>query len=279
MPDIRKARRKQFVFAGLLLAQLILISLQVPLGEEPSYFEKGIFFVFSPIQKGLQALLQRIGSTWTRYIYLRNVERQNQEMRDELFLLRQENIQLRNGLEKSRQKEDIGRILTDLRRSFLFASVIGADASDMYKSITIDKGSRDGLSSGMAVVDSRGRLVGRTVNPVSPGAATVQLLTDDNSGVSVYSGDHRVVGVLTGDGKSGKCWLKYVPATNVDLAEGDELITSGFDKVYPSGLKAGRVISITSDSTLFKKIAVRPYLDFGHLDFVAVLTQRLDTLF
>jgi rod shape-determining protein MreC len=279
MPQIHKERRKQLIFAGLLLVQLVLISLQVPLGEEPSYFEKGIFFIFSPVQKSVHALFQKIGSAWTRYVYLRKVEQQNQGMRDELFLLRQENIQLRNGLEKLKDKQELGRILTDLRRSFLFASVIGADASNMYKSIIIDKGSQDGVMNGMAVVDHHGNLVGRTINPVSFGAATVQLLTDDNSGVSVYSADHRVTGVLAGDGRGGTCWLKYVQATNADLAVGEELITSGIDKIFPAGLKAGRVVSIVTDNSLFKKIVVRPYLGFGSLNFVAVLTQRLDTLF
>jgi rod shape-determining protein MreC len=133
--------------------------------------------------------------------------------------------------------------------------------------------------NGMAVVDHQGNLVGRTINPVSLSTATVQLLTDDNSGVSVYSADHRVTGVLAGDGKGGMCWLKYVQATNADLAVGEELITSGHDKIFPAGLKAGRVVSIVTDNSLFKKIVVRPSLDFGSLNFVAVLTQRLDTLF
>jgi rod shape-determining protein MreC len=279
MPPIHKERKKHLIFAGLLVFQLVLISLQVPLGEEPSYFEKGIFFIFSPVQRGFHSLFQKIGSLWTRYLYLRNVEQQNQSMRDELFSLRQENIQLRNGLEKLRDKQEIARILVELRQSFLFATMIGGDASNMYKSIIIDKGSRDGVASPMAVVDKYGNLVGRTINPVSAGEATVQLLTDDNSGISVYSKDHRVLGVLAGDGKSATCWLKYVQATNADLAVGEELITSGNDKIFPPGLKAGRVVSVVTDNSLFKKIAVRPSLDFSDLNFVAVLTQRLDTFF
>jgi rod shape-determining protein MreC len=279
MPQIQRERRKQLVLAGLLFFQLILVSIQVPRGEESSYFERGIFFIFAPIQRGIHAVFEKMGSVWRRYADLRNVEKQNREMRDELFRLRQENIQLRNGLEKSTDKQAIARILADLRASFLFASVIGADASNLYKSIIIDKGARDGVTNSMAVVDKYGNLVGRTISPVSLGETTVQLLTDDNSGISVHSKNHRVAGVLAGDGKSGTCWLKYVPATNTDLAVGEELITSALDRVFPAGIRAGRVISIVTDNSLFKRIAVRPFLDFGDLNFVAVLTQKLDTLF
>ena len=279
MPQIQRERRKPLVLAGLLVFQLILISLQVPRGEDSSYFERGIFFVFSPVQRGIHSLFEKMGSVWRRYVDLRNVEKQNREMKDELFRLRQENLQLRNGLEKSMAKQALARTLADVRASFLFASVIGADASNLYKSIIIDKGTRDGVSNGLAVVDKYGNLVGRTINPVSLGETTVQLLTDDNSGISVYSKDHRVVGVLAGDGKSGACWLKYVQATNPDLAVGEELVTSGLDRIFPAGIRAGRVVSIGTDGSLFKRISVRPFLDFGDLNFVAVLTQRPDTLF
>jgi rod shape-determining protein MreC len=279
MPRIQSERRKQLILAGLLFFQLVLISLQVPRGEESSYFERGIFFIFAPVQRGIHAAFEKMGSAWRHYVALRNVENQNREMKDELFRLRQENIQLRNGLEKATDKQAIARILADLRASFLFASVIGADASNLFKSIIIDKGARDGVINSMAVVDKYGNLVGRTINPVSLGEATVQLLTDDNSGISVSSKDHRVTGVLAGDGKSGTCWLKYVQATNTDLTVGDELVTSSLDRVFPAGIRAGRVVSIITDNSLFKRIAVRPFLDLGDLNFVAVLTQRLDTLF
>ncbi len=279
MPPIHRERKKQLVLAGLLFVQLILISLQVPRGEESSYFEKGVFFIFAPVQRGVHALFEKIGSVWTRYIDLRNVEKENRVIKDELLRLRQENIELRNGLERAMDKQALNRILADLGKSCLFASVIGGDASNPYKSVIIDKGAGDGVTNAMAVVDKYGNLVGRTVSPVSVHEATIQLLTDDNSGISVYSRDHRVMGVLAGDGKSGTCWLKYVQATSTDLAVGEELVTSSLDRIFPAGLKVGRVVSIVTDNSLFKKIAVRPFLELSELNIVAVLTQRLDTLF
>jgi cell shape-determining protein MreC len=55
-------------------------------------------------------------------------------------------------------------------------------------------------------------------------------------------------------------------------------MTSGYDGIYPSGIPVGRIISITEDTTLFKKIVVEPYFDFSELDRVAVLAVDLREL-
>jgi rod shape-determining protein MreC len=276
MPRLQKERKKALIFAGLLIFQLALISLQVPLGEEPSYLEKAIFFVFSPVQKGVHAVFKTIGKAWNGYIYLRNVESQNQNMREELFRLRLENILLRNGLQQLQDKEAAARMVGKLHRSFLIAEVIGVDASNAYKSIVIDKGLWHGLKSNMVIVDRNGNLVGRITQPISPGEASVELLTDDDSSVGVYTEKNKVMGILAGNAKSGLCSLKYIQATNQSLSEGEELFTSGYDKIFPAGIKVGRILSIAVDNSLFKKISVRPYLDFSVLSYVAVLTANLE---
>jgi rod shape-determining protein MreC len=273
MSRFLKDNRKILILAGLLVGQLAIVSLQVPLGDQPSFFERGVFFLFAPLERVVHGVFDGAGRIWSRYIYLRHVEIQNQEMRDELFHLRQENILLRNELVRLKDIRDIEGVLGGKTGPFLVASVIGLDAANAYKSIVIDKGSRDGLKANMAVIDRNGNLVGRVVNPVSLRESMVQLVTDDNSAVNVRSAKSGVLGQLAGDVKNGRCVLKYVLASDESLAEGEELITTGYDKIYPPGVKAGRVVSIVADSSLFQKIEVRPYLNFRDLSRVAVLTR------
>jgi rod shape-determining protein MreC len=273
MARLLKEQKKKLVFAGLLVAQLILISLQMPLGRESSYFQRAVFFLFAPVQKAVHGLVRAGTGFWGRYVYLRLVETQNQRFRDELFHLRQENTLLRNELERAVAKRDMERLLADLGQSYLVAEVIGADAVGPAKSIVINRGSRHGLKSNMAVVDKWGNLVGRVTGPVSAGEAVVQLVTDDNSAVGVFTETNRVSGVLAGNARSGTCWLKYIQASDDRVLEGDELVTSGFDKIYPAGLKVGRITSVALDGSLLKKIAVKPYLDFSQLSIVAVLIR------
>lgn len=276
MPRFLKEQKKSLIFAGLLFAQLVLISIQVPLGEEPSYLEKAVFFVFAPVQRAVHGLFATTGRIWDRYIYLRRVEAQNQTLRDELFHVRQTNTLLTNALSALKETKEMETALATLQKSFLVAAVIGVDASDIYKSIIIDKGSNHGLTSNMPVLDRYGNLVGRVTTPISPREATVQLLTDDNSSIGVLSETNKVVGQLSGNAKGGRCWFKYVLATNEQLVEGEELFTSGFDKIFPPGLKVGKILSIATDNSLFKRIEVEPHLNFRELSHVAVITQKIE---
>jgi rod shape-determining protein MreC len=276
MPRFLKEQKKPLIFGGLLFAQLVLVSIQVPLGEEPSYLEKAVFFVFAPVQRAVHGLFAGAGRIWDRYIYLRRVEAQNQALRDELFHLRQTNMRLTNALAGIQETKEMEVTLAALQKSFLVAAVIGVDASNIYKSIIIDKGSNHGLMSNMPVVDRNGNVVGRVTAPISLQEATVQLLTDDNSAIGVLSETNKVVGQLVGDARGGRCSFKYVLATNELLVEGEELLTSGFDKIFPPGLKAGTILSIATDSSLFKRIVVEPHLNFRELGHVAVITQRID---
>jgi rod shape-determining protein MreC len=265
------------IFFGLLFLHLILISLQVPKGNEPTYFERGIFALFSPIQHGVGSFFGGLKNFWGDYFYLRDVRRQNQELRSENFLLRQENQVLSNLVLKFRNEQEITDLLGSLSRSVLVASVIGLDSSQIYKSVVLSKGSRDGVKNDMVVLDRRGYLVGRVINPISLKQARVQLITDDESGVGVLTERFKVVGVLSGDG-GGRCLMKYVLKTNREVASGEQLITSGFDGIYPSGLPVGRIVSVSEDSSLFKKILVVPYFDFSDLDQVAVIAVDIKDL-
>jgi rod shape-determining protein MreC len=272
MPRFLKDHRSSIILASLLVGQLAVLSLQVPLGDEPSYFEKAVFFLMAPLENVVHGLFEATGRLWSRYIYLRTVESQNQQMRDELFHIRQENLLLRNEVGRLKDVRELESFLAGVHSSFVVASVIGVDAANVYRSIVIDRGSRDGLKANMAVIDRAGNLVGRVVNPVAAREATVQLITDDNCAVNVQSSDSRVMGQLAGDAKNGRCLLRYVLATEERLAEGEELITTGYDRIFPAGIKAGRVVSISKDNSLFRKIEVKPYLDFRDLGRVAVLT-------
>jgi rod shape-determining protein MreC len=249
-----------------------LISTQVPLGYGANYFEKAVFSIFSPVQHGILSLFRSIGNIWKNYFYLQNVQSQNQKMKQEMFFLRQENNLLRNALENLRSQKEIEESLLRLHENILAAQVIGFDASNFYKSATINKGSLDGLKKDMVVLDQNGNLVGRIIDPVALKESRVQLITDNESGVGVFSQKKEVMGILSGDGK-GYCFLEYIHVTTEDIYEGEDIITSGKDGLFPSGIKVGKIISITTNTSLFKQVKVEPYFDIQHLDHVAIIMR------
>jgi rod shape-determining protein MreC len=249
-----------------------LISTQVPLGYGENYFEKAVFSVFSPVQHGILSLFRSIGEFWENYFYLQNVQSQNRKMKDEMFFLRQENNLLRNALENLRSAKEIEESLLRLHENILVAQVIGFDASNFYKSAVINKGSLDGLRKDMIVLDKNGSLVGRIINPIALKESRVQLITDNESGVGVFSQSKEVMGILSGDDK-GYCFLEYIHVTTEDIYEGEDIITSGKDGLFPSGIKVGKIVSITTSTSLFKQVKVEPYFDIRDLDQVAVIMR------
>ncbi len=278
MPSFLKEKIRPIVLIVLVFFHLLLISLQVPLGNEQSLFEKAVFGVFSPLQHLTSTVLGGISNFWNRYAHLRSVEAENQVMRKELFFLRQEVNFLKNSLLRFRTEGEIRALLAKLKGSFLVAQVIGIDASNPYKSAVINRGSIDGLKKDMAVIDKHGYLVGRVIDPVSFQEGRVQLITDADGGVSVYCGPDRSVGVLSGDGH-GKCLVRYILASAKDPVVGEELVTTGFDRVFPSGIKVGKVVLSRQNTSLFKTILVEPLFSYGSLSEVAALAAEAGHLF
>lgn len=277
MPFFQKKRRNRIIFFALIFFHLLLISIQVPLGSEKNYFEKAIFSLFSPVQHGLTFFFQKIGNIWNNYFYLLKVKKQNRQLKEEIFSLRQENYLLKEALQKLKDRKNIEDFISTIQNSFLIAQVIGVDASNAYKSINIARGTLDGLKKNMVILDKKGNLVGRIIDPISLREARVQLITDNESGVGVISQKTKVRGVLTGDAR-GNCFLKYIYATQ-SIEMGEELITSGLDYIFPSGIKVGTIISITKSDPLFKSIQVRPSFEFSDLDVVVVITGDSDNSF
>ncbi len=272
MPLFLKERKSLVVLTALIFFQLILISTQVPLGYGENYFEKAVFSVFSPVQHGILSLFRSIGEFWKNYFYLQNVQSQNRKMKDEMFFLRQENNLLRNALENLRSAKEIEESLLRLHENILVAQVIGFDASNFYKSAVINKGSLDGLKKDMIVLDKNGSLVGRIINPIALKESRVQLITDNESGVGVFSQSKEVMGILSGDDK-GYCFLEYIHVTTEDIYEGEDIITSGKDGLFPSGIKVGKIVSITTSTSLFKQVKVEPYFDIRDLAQVAIIMR------
>lgn len=124
------------------------------------------------------------------------------------------------------------------------ARIIGQSSDAWSDTVTIDKGSLDGISVNMPVTNSTG-VIGQVIE-VAPNASTVRLLTDEGSGVSAMIQDTRAQGMVQGQ-PDGTLRMDYV-SVDADVKEGDIIITSGIGGVYPKGLPIGTVASVTKNS-------------------------------
>lgn len=278
MPSFFKKNKNIVVLSILIFLQLVLISIQVPLGEQENYFEKAVFVLFSPIQHGIVSFFQKIGGFWKGYFALHAAHKENEEMKQEIFSLSQENRLLRNALKHYKNETEIEAFLGETYKNVLYARVIGIDASNYFKSVMINRGSLDRVEKNMVVLDKFGNLVGRIIGPIALKEARVQLITDNDCGVSVFTEKDKVLGILSGDGK-GSCQLEYVVSTDENVTVGENLYTTGYDSIFPPGINVGRITSITPTSVLFKKISVKPYFEFRHLDQLAVIRLQAKNIY
>jgi len=274
MSLLRLVKNKFFLAGFLFLFHLILISSQVPLGSKQTLLEKMAFQLFSPVQKMVVSGINFLKSTHAEINQLTFLREENQQLKKEIFFLAQEKQILSRKLRYYRSEKELEENLAGLRQMVIPARLLGFETANFYRSGVINRGYQDRVVKNLPVCDRRGNLVGRTAEPLSAHEARVVMITSEESGVAVISVTDRMLGILTGDGQ-GRCLIKYVMASSNLGVVGDEIETSGLDKVFPAGIKVGRIISIVSEKGMFKQILVQPYFDLRELEVVGVLRENV----
>jgi rod shape-determining protein MreC len=248
---------------------MILISIQVPLGESETLLEKMVFSIFAPIQNGVLSFFRGIGNFWNNYFGLRDARKISRRLSEENFLLKQQNILLKRALLKYQDEEYLQKMYRTISDRVIGARVIGMDMENPYKSVLINRGDQDGVALNHIVMDAEGNLVGRVIR-VTWNQATVQLITDEKSGVSVTTSEGGGLSILKGKGED-LCRLDYSLTTDEAPSPGDVLVTTGFDKIYPQALRVGVVRSVKPRPALFKDVEVKPFFRLEDLDRLAVI--------
>jgi len=191
-----------------------------------------------------------------------------QELKDQVDELRSQLTRM----EEYRQENERLLSLLDLKDAYSLeavgARVISASPDSWHRVITINKGSAAGIEIGMPVLSANG-LIGQ-VESVSLLSSTVRLITDADSGVSVYLQSSRAEGILSGS-MDGVLYLEYIPL-DVSVNLGDTVITSGTGGVYPKGIQIGVVSSVEYTKTdVYQTITVRPFTRVASYEEVLVI--------
>ena len=263
--DIRQ--RGGILFGAVVLAHIILISAQVNSRSGVPVLETVTFGVFAEIQRGAAAVFNGARRTWNGYLDLRGVRAENDVLKHQLDSLQVQLQQQRILAERSQQLQRLLQLRDQAGLSTTAADVIGVGASPDFQTITINKGTNDGIKADMAVISPAG-VVGRIVTP-SRRAAKVQLLIDRNAAAGALVERTRVQGVVLGTGES-ILRMEYVAELG-DVKSGDTIVTSGVDGIYPKGFVIGRVEKVERGGGAYKIITVRPMVDLRSLETVLVV--------
>jgi rod shape-determining protein MreC len=151
------------------------------------------------------------------------------------------------------------------------ASVVAGRIDDLFKTITIDRGSSSGLRKDMAVISAAG-VVGRIVEQPPLYAAKVQLLIDREAGAGAIIESSGASGVVTGHDGDPPMRMGYV-SNLADVKAGDRVLTSGIDGIFPRGFPIATVERVERGTGLYKEIWLRPVVDFRALGSVLVVLE------
>lgn len=264
-PDIRQ--RGRFLFGAVVLAQIILISAQVNSRAGVPVLEQVTFGIFAEVQRAAAGTVSLLKEGWTGYVALRGVQAENATLKTRLDALQIELQEQRALAERSQQLQKLLDLRERVSLPTTAADIIGLGASPDFQTVTISKGTSDGLKSDMAVLSPAG-VVGRIVTP-SARASKVQLLVDRNAAAGALVERSRAQGVVLGTGE-GVLRMEYVAELG-DVRTGDTVVTSGVDGIYPKGFVIGQVATVERRGGAYKTITVRPAVDARDLESVLVV--------
>ncbi len=177
-------------------------------------------------------------------------------------------------MEEYKQEAQRLQKLLDLKDTYQIegvgARVIGRSSEAWSQTVTINKGSEDGISSGQTVMGTSG-VVGQVVS-ASTNTATVRLLTDPQSGAAAMVQSSRAEGILRGS-LVGLLYLEDLDA-DAEVAAGDVIVTSGLGGSYARGLIIGTVVKVdSSQGNSSRRVVVSPNDSISTLEDVLVVSS------
>ncbi len=167
-----------------------------------------------------------------------------------------ENKKLRKLIDESIQSKDI------------FAKVLVDNDSPYLKSIILNKGSKDNVKMGMAIVDGS-YLVGKIIE-VNFTNSRALLLSDLNSKIPVLLEPYDLQAVLSGTGQNNGT-IEYTKEEYRDLMKGDVIVyTSGQGGLFKPGLPVGKLNNENDNQSL-----INFFSDFRQLDYVKIVSYNI----
>lgn len=273
----------------VLLAGFILLAALAGLTlrdrEKPTWPESFLIDSFGWVQGVIYAPVQHVAGFFEEVRNIKALYEENARLKQNLNDYSSMRVLIRE-LERDNKKltEDLGIKSRLGGLEFVAAAnVIGRSPSTWNQEVTLDVGSKDGVSRDMAVITATRGLVGR-VYEVTPYHSKVLLITDKSKvGISarVQNNDENnpaygiISGVSTAVSQNEKVRLEMtgIPL-NSNVEVGQDVVTSGLSDIFPPALFIGKVTSFQNDKLgLTKTAEIEPAANLDYLEFLYVVKQ------
>lgn len=236
--------------------------------------KNGFFLTIKPFSIAGNFTVDRVSLFLKNFTHLGQLAKENQQLIKENLALQSQLSLLKEAQHENEiLKKEIGfynasnSLTSHGNLELLPANIIGRSTTGYLKTIIIDRGTKDQVKAGQAIV-SQGYLVG-TVKEAMENTSEVTLVTDYDSLVPVILEDSRGTGLLRG-GLSGLT-VEDIPL-NVGIKPGEQVITSGLGGEIPFGIMVGKIGQVVSKkSEIFQKATLDSPIQIFYLEFVFVV--------
>ena len=267
---------------SLVAASLAIITVDFRAGDEGPLAAAGraTSSALAPLQRAVSNVVQPVTNFFRSLAKLPSLSRRNGELQsqvDDLKTAQQENQQLSRRIESLEQLLGLQAVTSHT----IAARVIGSGVSNFEWSVTIDRGSDDGIRVDMPVVTGAAdgpRLVGRVIR-VTPISSVVQLMIDRDFAVAGSLSTSQEAGLVMGRGEEDLRMGHLRPGIQVSETEPESVFTLGYEVngqrgLYPAGILIGTVSRAFSEpDSVESSVTIRPAVDFSTLEYVLVIAR------
>lgn len=269
---------KQQTLVIVILLAILLIALVIFTSgqrEKLSAIEGVVGEIVTPVQGIMYRIATAVSDFFQSIEERRNLAEQYEALKEKVALLEQQQLEMD---EIKRQNERLKALLgfKEERKQFIVEGVriTGKNPGNWFNTLTIDKGSDQGIKVNMAVVTDKG-LIGR-VTDVGKDWSKVRTIVDGQSSVSAIIERTRDNGMVKGNHtltyEDGLCRMINLPLDS-DVVIGDRVITSGLGEIFPKGIYIGEVIDVVYERRdMYKTAIIKPGADFQRLEEVLVIS-------
>jgi rod shape-determining protein MreC len=196
---------------------------------------------------------------------------ENQQLQQQLFLLRSDLLRMAElSQENRRLRELLGSPVTQDSRK-LVARILSVDSDPFVYQVVIDKGIEHHVYEGQPVVNDQG-VIGQVVS-VGKTSSRVLLITDVSHALPVRVLRNDLRAIASGTGNINELTLKNLPK-NVDIQDGDILVTSGMGGHFPEGYPVAKVVRVANEKqSPFAEIKAEPLATLDRLRYVLLLWE------
>jgi rod shape-determining protein MreC len=290
--------RNPLVLIAIVLIQVIALAMQVqrpskdaeapasaramenagaaPDGRHVSLLRRWAVTAMTPVEGVVHTASLKMRGGWDGYINLRRTRQQDEQLKDEVARLREEEASFAEDAAQGRRLQKLLAFKEQYVTSTVAAQVIGTSGSERSNVLYLDKGSDDGLKPEQAVITPDG-VVGK-IRDVFPHTSQLLLINDSSSGAGVILATTRIRGIVRGTA-TGQVEINNLTADS-RIKPGEPVVTSGGDLVFPRGLPVGTIESIAPDPLHqpYTAIVIKTAANLSRLEEVLVITGTSSTL-